>query len=134
MCTYNTCKKTKAKDPLTVVMLETFIVDEGDIPVEDGPEHPLVIRLFLFCVGEEKIGLILYQRIHRHFLDPEKHVTARYIVRDLNTGGPVFPIGITAVGRRLYQDPDIRGILLDPFTLSRGQRHSVVGRNFPFPK
>ena len=55
---YDTRKKTKAQYPLPVVMLQAFIVDQGDPFFEDGAEHRLVIGLFFFGMGEEKIGFI----------------------------------------------------------------------------
>ena len=68
----------------------------------------------------------------RHFLDPKKDIAIVQLVRDFDPRGSVFFVGIAAVRRSLRDDPDLGGILLDPFALGRRQRHPVVGRHFAF--
>jgi hypothetical protein len=98
MCAYDAGEKSKAEDPLTVVMFEALIVDEGDIPVDDGLEHLPVTRLLLFGVREEEIGLAGDEVFCGYLFYPEEDVAAADVFLHVDSCVAVFPVGITAVG------------------------------------
>src|SRR5689334_3824719 len=71
MCPNHTRKKTKTDDPLPVIMFKAFIIDEGDVPVQDRSQQLLVAGLLFFSVRKEKVGLVSDELLNRHLFYPE---------------------------------------------------------------
>ena len=125
-------KEAKAQDTLTVVVFEAFIIDEGDLFFQNGPEHALVVGLLFLGVGKEEISLVCQQIFFRNFFYSEKYITVGKVLFDLYAGGNVFLVCVTAIRRGLGDDSYVRGVLLDPFALCRCQGNPIVGGYLSF--
>src|SRR6516164_4990605 len=67
-------KKAKTQYPLAIIVLEAFIINQGDFSIQDGMKQSLVIGLFLFGMGEEQVGFTGNQIGYRYFLYSEKKI------------------------------------------------------------
>src|SRR5689334_22337724 len=53
VCTYNACEETKANNPLSIVMFQTFVIDQRYLFFQYGLQHMPVARLLLLSMGKE---------------------------------------------------------------------------------
>src|SRR5579863_10018152 len=80
MSAHHAGEKTKTQDALTVIVLQALVIDQRDLPLQNGAKHLLIARLHLFSMGKEKIGLPGQQLVHRHFLDAKQKIAFAKLV------------------------------------------------------
>src|SRR5690349_2881472 len=68
---YHPGKKTEANNSLPVIVLQAFVIDEGNTLFNDCLQEFLVIWLFFPGVGKEQVGLIGNQFGWWNFLDTQ---------------------------------------------------------------
>src|SRR5258708_13612107 len=124
---YYPCKKSEAQDSLSVIMLQAFVVDQGDLFIQYGMEHGLVVRLLFFGMGKEEICFSRDQFFFRNFFDTHQDIAVLQVMPYFHSCRGIFLIGITAVGGRLGDDPYLVGVPVDPFTLCRREGYPVIG-------
>jgi hypothetical protein len=55
VCTHHSGKEPESEYPLAVFMYQAFIVDQGNIALQNGLQHMFVVWLLLTCVGKEQV-------------------------------------------------------------------------------
>src|SRR5450432_1408688 len=75
MSAYDTGKKTKPKNALSVLMLHTFIIDQCDFLIQDRPEKITIKRLHFTRVRKEQVFFPRNEFVGSHFLDSKQIIT-----------------------------------------------------------